>query len=256
MSRKSLIEINNLSVAYIINNEGQKLTALKDLTLQIHQGEFISIIGPSGCGKTTLLYTLAGLLKPTMGEIYLDSKKITGPGRERALVFQDPTLLPWRNTWGNITYGLESQGGEKSKIKEEVTHYLKLVKLSHFANFYPHQLSGGMKQRVNLARALACEPEILLLDEPFAALDAQTREKLGLELLEIWQKTKKTFVFVTHQISEALFLANRVIVLSARPGTVKKELKVNFSRPRQLSLKWEKKFTKKERLIWDLIEQK
>jgi len=180
---------------------------------------------------------------------------VSGPGHERVVVFQDATLLPWRNVWGNIAYGLEAQGIKKSQKEEKVRHYLKLVGLTKFADYYPHQLSGGMAQRVNLARALVCEPEILLLDEPFAALDAQTREKLGQELLTIWQKTKKTFVFVTHQISEALFLADRVIVLSSRPGKVKKEIKVGFPRPRHLSLKWQKEFVEKERLLWSLIEK-
>ena len=251
MSTKLIIQ--NLTITFE-SQEGQ-LTALKNLDLRVNPGEFLAIIGPSGCGKTTLLYALAGLLKPSEGKIFLNDQGVNGPGRERVVVFQDATLLPWRNVWGNIAYGLESQGIKKSQKEEKVRHYLKLVKLSKFANYFPRQLSGGMKQRVNLARALACEPEILLLDEPFAAIDAQTRERLGQELLEIWEKTKKTFVFVTHQISEALFLADRVIVLSARPGKVKKELKIDFPRPRRLSLKWQRKFIEKEQLLWSLIEK-
>lgn len=246
------LKIENLSVVY--QNLNNSLTAIKDLSFEVGNGEFVSIIGPSGCGKTTLLHTLAGLIKPTAGQILIDSLGMAGPNRRLAIVFQDATLLPWRNVWGNIAYGLESQRTTNSEKDERVNRYLKLVGLAKFAPFYPHQLSGGMKQRVNLARALSCEPEILLLDEPFAALDAQTREKMGQELSEIWQKTKKTFIFVTHQISEALFLADRIIVLSGRPGKIKRELKINFPRPRKMTLKWEKEFTAKEQYLWKLIE--
>lgn len=248
-----MLTIKDLSFFY--PTADKPLWVLNDINLTIRPGEFVCLIGPSGCGKTTLLYTIAGLLKPTTGEILLDGQKNTGPSSKKAMVFQDATLLPWRNVWGNLAYGLETQRIEKSEKENRVQHYLKMVGLANFVEYYPHQLSGGMKQRVNLARALACEPEILLLDEPFASLDAQTREKMGQELLSIWQKTKKTFIFVTHQISEALFLADRVIILSGRPGRIKKELKVDFPRPRQLSIKWEKKFTEKERLIWRLIEE-
>lgn len=219
------IYINDLTVTYKNNNA--MLTALKNLSLQIKESEFMSIIGPSGCGKTTLLNCLAGLLKPTSGEILIDDKKVKKPGEKTAMVFQDSLLLPWRNILKNVTYGLEVKKINTDKAKKQAKDALTLLNLNGFENYYPHELSGGMKQRVNLARALVCNPEILLLDEPFAHLDAQTRELMQYEVLNIFKKTRKTFIFVTHNIDEAIFLGQRLVILTKRPGEIKEIIEIN-----------------------------
>lgn len=226
------IQVNNLTFAY--PTKTGSLTALKDLSFEINKGEFVCIIGPSGCGKTTLLNCLAGLLKISQGEI-----KIHG---QTAVVFQDPLLLPWRSVLKNITYGLEIQKVNPEEISKRTKKILSVLNLSNFSNFYPHQLSGGMKQRVNLGRALICNPDILLLDEPLAHLDSQTREQLQQEILKIFEKEQKTFIFVTHLVEEAIFLADKLIILGKRPGKIKKILKINLGRPRQVNLKHSPKF--------------
>jgi len=202
------------------------LTALKDLDFTVRSGEFLTLVGPSGCGKSTLLDLLLGLGKPTKGRILIDGREIDGPGLDRGIVFQQYALFPWKTVRGNVEFGLEAQGIPKKERRELADHYIGLVGLKDFANHYPHELSGGMKQRVAIARSLACNPDVLLMDEPFAALDAQTREVLQAELLRIWEKTGKTIVFITHSIDEAVWLGQRVVVLTARPGTVKRIVEV------------------------------
>ncbi|SDS54916.1 ABC transporter ATP-binding protein [Bradyrhizobium canariense] len=196
-------------------------TALDDITLEVKSGEFLALVGPSGCGKSTLLDLLGGLTAPTSGRILLDGRPITGPARDRGIVFQQYALFPWRTAAQNIEFGLDIAGFKAMERREKARQYLDLVGLSAFADRYPHELSGGMKQRVAIARSLAYDPEVLLMDEPFAALDAQTRETLQGELLRIWRSTGKTIVFITHGIDEAIVLGQRVAVMTSRPGRIK-----------------------------------
>lgn len=206
--------------------------ALEIEPLSIRRGEFFCILGPSGCGKSTLLNILAGFEKPTQGEVHFDDCLVTGPNPKSVMVFQDCGLYPWRNTRENVTFGLELQGKSPSEYNQVADHYLELVGLSDFSEAYPQMLSGGMKQRVAIARALSVQPEALLMDEPFGALDALTRVKMQDELRTIWEKTKKTIIFVTHSIDEAVFLGDRVAVLSERPGRVKRVFDITIERPR------------------------
>ena len=199
----------------------QRFVAMDDVTLDVYAGEFLVLVGPSGCGKSTLLDLLAGLTLPTSGRVLIDGKPITGPARDRGVVFQQYALFPWLSALDNVAFGLEIAGIGKNDRRAKAAHYLELVGLSAFANRYPHELSGGMKQRVAIARSLAYEPQVLLMDEPFAALDAQTRETLQEELVEIWQRTGKTIVFITHGIDEAVVLGQRVAVMTSRPGRIK-----------------------------------
>lgn len=207
--------------------------ALGGIDLDIMDGEFFAIVGPSGCGKSTFLEIVAGLVKPTSGSIYIDDACITGPDHNRGIVFQGYALFPWRTVLGNVAYGLEEKGVPEPEREKICREYISLVGLSGFENHYPHELSGGMKQRVAIARALAYDPDILLMDEPFAALDAQTREGLQGEVLRIWNETKKTVLFVTHNIEEAVFLADKIAVMSGRPGVIKKVIDVSLPRPRK-----------------------
>lgn len=220
---KEKIFIDNVSKIYY---GAKTVEALKDITCSINENEFVVFLGPSGCGKTTLLNLIAGLDKPTKGKIYLDGKEITMPGLDRGYVFQEYALFPWLNVFKNIEFGLKRKKIPKEERKRIVEKYIKLVGLEEFKNAYPHQLSGGMRQRVAIARALAINPEVLLMDEPFGSLDAQTRVVLQEELLRLIIKTKKTVVFVTHSIDEAIFLAQKVYVFTKRPGRIK--LSVNI----------------------------
>jgi len=250
------LEARNVEVEYYNQRTGNRLTALKEVNLDVEQGEFISIVGTSGCGKTTFLNAVDGLLPLRRGRIRLDGKEIRRPGPDRAVVFQSPSLLPWRTVYDNIMYGLELQGKRKTdKAQQTVQELIRLVGLSGFEKAFPSELSGGMQQRCNLARALAVDPEVLLLDEPFAALDAQTREFMQAELLRIWESTHKTALFITHQIDEAVFLADRVIVFTSRPGTVRRVVNINLPRPRSLHVKREIKFLEYLDEIWTLIEE-
>ncbi|MGY4506487.1 NitT/TauT family transport system ATP-binding protein [Bradyrhizobium sp. GM24.11] len=198
-----------------------RFTALEDITLDVRAGEFLALVGPSGCGKSTLLDLLGGLTTPTSGRILLDGRPVTGPARDRGIVFQQYALFPWRTAAENVEFGLDVAGLKAAQRRDIARHFLDLVGLSGFANRYPHELSGGMKQRVAIARSLAYDPEVLLMDEPFAALDAQTRETLQSELLRIWRATGKTIVFITHGIDEAVVLGQRVAVMTSRPGRIK-----------------------------------
>ncbi len=228
--------------------------ALDRFNLEIHQGEFVSIVGPSGCGKSTFLNLLLGLIKPDSGELKLNNTPITGPGQERAMVFQEFGLLPWRTVAANVELGLELKGTPPAKRAEQATELIELVGLKDFASHYPHELSGGMKQRVGLARALATEPEVLLMDEPFAALDAQTRDLMQTELLEIWERTKKTVLFVTHSIEEAAYLSDRVIVMTARPGRTKTILPIALPRPRGYEMRLTPEFNAIKSRIWEVLK--
>ncbi|MEY9866539.1 NitT/TauT family transport system ATP-binding protein [Peribacillus sp. B2I2] len=244
-----------LDVTYVNNKTGAEVIALQNINLNIKDGEFICIVGPSGCGKTTFLNTVVGLLKPSKGEILLDQQKIDGPGKDRAMVFQNPSLLPWRTVLENVLYGVELLKQVTAEKKKEAKEFIEMVGLKGYENHYPHELSGGMQQRVNLARALTVNPSLILLDEPFSALDAQTREFMQGELLRIWDETKKTSLFITHQIDEAVFLADRIFVFGARPGRVVEVVDVDIPRPRELQVKRSPEFLEVVDHIWSIIEQ-
>lgn len=224
------LELRNVTKTF--KTEEGELTALENINLAIKPSEFLCIIGPSGCGKSTLLRLIAGLDDPSSGEILLDGKELRGPSQDRGMVFQEYSLFPWRNVLKNVTFGLEIQGIDKQEQYKIAEEYIELVGLKGFEKRYPYELSGGMKQRVAIARALATEPAILLMDEPFGSVDAQTRNILQEELLEIWMRTKKTILFVTHSVDEAVYLADRVAVVSSRPGCLVKCAKIDIPRPR------------------------
>jgi NitT/TauT family transport system ATP-binding protein len=231
------------------------LEALREINATVEQGEFITIVGPSGCGKTTFLRMVAGLEPATSGDILLDGQPLRGPASNRGFVFQNDSLLPWRTVLNNALVGLEISGRVGATERQRTLELLNLVGLSGFENYYPRQLSGGMRQRVNLARALAIDPEVLLMDEPFAALDAQTREIMQTELLRIWEQGRKTVLFVTHQIDEAVFLADRVLVFARRPGRLQEDVKIELPRPRTLAIKRTPAFTAYADRIWKMIER-
>lgn len=238
-----------------VERAGISLPVLENINISVEENEFVSIVGPSGCGKSTLLYIIAGLIKPTSGKIMINGKEITNPGPDRTIVFQNPTLFPWRTVLRNVTYGLEAIHLPMDEAKKRAMKFIELVGLKGFENYYPNRLSGGMQQRVNLARALVTNPEILLMDEPFAALDAQTREYMQTELLRIWSETRKTVIFVTHQIDESVYLSDKVIILSSRPGKIKKIIDVDLERPRNLELKRTTKFVRLVDEVWSYIER-
>jgi NitT/TauT family transport system ATP-binding protein len=225
------IEVRNVSLTY--DTPAGRVTGVEGASFDIEQSEFLCLVGPSGCGKTTLLNIIAGFLTPTAGEIRIAGKPVTGYGMDRGIVFQDfAQLFPWRTALANVTFGLEMKGMAKAEREEIAKQQLKLVKLEKFVRSYPHHLSGGMQQRVAIARALAYNPSVLLMDEPFAALDALTRDEMQRLLAEVWRETKKTVVYVTHNVAEAVYLADRVVVMSPHPGTVKTEVAIRLNRPR------------------------
>src|SRR5205085_4367320 len=213
---------------------GERLLALEGINLDVRAGEFLCIVGPSGCGKSTLLHLIAGLQKPTSGQILVDGQGVEAPGTDRILIFQELGLFPWLTVAENVEFGMKMKNISKAEREEKTHHYLRLVHLAQFKDSYTHQLSGGMRQRVALARALATEPDVLLMDEPFAALDAQTRDLLHDELERIWSETGRTIIFVTHNVREAIRLGDRVVLLTFRPGRVKSEFPVELPRPRHL----------------------
>jgi NitT/TauT family transport system ATP-binding protein len=225
------VEIKNLS-KFFMQKAGRKFIALNHVNLKVHQGEFVALLGPSGCGKTTLLNIIAGLDSPSTGQATVDGKAVHGPGPDRVVVFQEGALFPWLSAVQNVEFGLKVAGIEAKTRRHKALEFLQLVQLSQFASEFPHQLSGGMRQRLAIARALILDPKILLMDEPFAALDEQTRGKLQGELVDIWVKTGKTIVFVTHNIREALIMADRVCIFAAGPGRIKRELLIPIPRPR------------------------
>src|SRR6188768_3030104 len=225
------IEIRDVSLVY--DTPAGQVTGVQSASFNIEQSEFLCIVGPSGCGKSTLLNIIAGFLSPTGGEITIAGKAVNGYGQDRGVVFQDfAQLFPWRTALGNVAFGLEMKGVGKAEREDIAQKQLALVKLEKFANSYPHHLSGGMQQRVAIARALAYNPAVLLMDEPFAALDALTRDDMQRLLADVWRETRKTVIYVTHNVAEAVYLADRVVVMSSHPGTVKTEIKINLPRPR------------------------
>ena len=228
--------------------------ALRDIDLTVKDGEFVAIVGASGSGKSTLLRIIDGLMPASSGTIAVGSRAVSRPGPDRAMVFQNDSLLPWKTVIENVGYGLAIGGMARAEREAIAQRFIELAGLRGFEHHYPHQLSGGMRQRVNVARALAVDPRILLLDEPFAALDAQTREIMQAELLSIWGRQKKTVVLITHQIDEAVFLSDRVVVFSARPGQIRAEIPIDLPRPRDLEVKRSLAFVQLVDEIWKLIE--
>jgi NitT/TauT family transport system ATP-binding protein len=226
------VSIKNVSRIFSKNEDESGTEALHNVSFDVKDGEFVCILGPSGCGKTTLLRIIAGLETLTSGEITLNEVPIIGPDPKRGMVFQQYSLFPWRTVIDNVTFGLEMQGIKKVEARKQVEKYINLVGLEQFKNSYPYELSGGMQQRAAIARALSNEPEVLLMDEPFGALDAQTRNTLQDELLKIWEKRHVTILFVTHSVDEAVFLSDRIVVMTSRPGRIREIVNVELSRPR------------------------
>lgn len=248
------LEARSVSVDYVVTRTHSRVQALRKVSLYVEAGEFLAVVGPSGCGKTTLLNVIAGLIRPSAGSIALNGVAVTGPGRERALVFQSPALLPWRTVLDNAAYGLELQGAGRTEARARARKFIDLVGLSGFEESFPRELSGGMQQRTSLARALAVEPKLLLLDEPLAAVDAQTRESMQNELQHIWLQTRHTAILVTHQIREALYLADRVAVMSSRPGQIEAIVPVDLPRPRSRLTLQDPQFQALELQIWSLLQ--
>ncbi len=235
--------------------DGKTTEVLGQISFTVGRGEFVALVGPSGCGKTTLLRIIAGLVAPSSGVVRVNGRVVSGPGPDRAMVFQQDSLFPWRTVLQNVRFGLEVRGVGRREADEVCLRLLERVGLKGFDRYYPHEISGGMRQRVNLARALAVDPEILLMDEPFAALDAQTRELMQMELLRIWSDARKTVIFVTHQIDEACYLADRVLVIASRPGRIVEDIPVAIPRPRPLQVKRTSEFGRYVDRIWGLLEK-
>lgn len=254
MTKPKLVA-RDVCIEYYNPRTGKRVQALDRISLEIGDGEFACIVGPSGCGKTTFLNAVDGLLPINSGSLSLEGREITAPGPDRAMVFQQAALLPWRTVLGNIIYGLELRGTPKQEARERALSFVNLMGLAGFEDTYPSELSGGMQQRCNLARALAIDPEMLLLDEPFASLDPQTREFMQAELLKVWAKNQKTALFITHQINEAIYLADRVFVFAARPGRVRDVIEVDLPRPRPLRIKRDPRFLEIEDRIWTQIQE-
>ena len=252
-----VIVAKNVTVGYKLHRERKLLTALKDISLTINRGEFVVLLGPSGCGKTTFINAISGIVEPWEGSIEVDGKPVSGPGPDRAMVFQDYALMPWRTVESNIRMPFQFQnlGLSEAEIDARISRYLELVDLKGFEKSYPYELSGGMKQRVGIARALATEPTILLADEPFAAIDAMTREAMQSELERIVMKTRQTVVFITHSIDEAITLGDRIAVISRRPGRIKEVVEVNLPRPRfDGDVKSLPEYAEIRERIWDLVK--
>ncbi|HWV09547.1 ABC transporter ATP-binding protein [Pseudomonas sp.] len=246
------LKVDNVSLRYQ-SPKGETFTALDRVSFEVPDQQFAVIVGPSGCGKSSLLYLTAGLNEPTEGDIYVGGQKVNGPGADRGMVFQGYTLFPWLTVRQNIEFGLKRRGLGSSEIRTIVEFYLNEVGLAKFSEHYPKQLSGGMMQRVAIARALANDPQILLMDEPFGALDSQTRLQMQQLLLQVWGNSKKTVVFVTHDIDEAILLADRIYVMGARPGRIKEILDVPIDRPRHLDVVMEPEFIRMKRHILGLL---
>ncbi|MCI6886157.1 MAG: ABC transporter ATP-binding protein [Lachnospiraceae bacterium] len=247
------VKIDNVVKKY--NTRKGEMIALNGVNLEIKENEFICVVGPSGCGKSTLLNIIAGLLEPTSGQVLVDGKPVEGPGPERGVVFQQYALFPWLTVLKNVEFGLKLKGVTGEQATAEAMKYLKMVQLEQFANSYPKELSGGMKQRVAIARAYAVNPEVLLMDEPFGALDAQTRTQLQSELLVTWEQEKKTCFFITHDVDEAIILAQKVIIMSARPGRIKEIVDINIPYPRTQETKMSPEFLELKNYIWSQVYQ-
>ena len=249
----SYITANDVNLTFRPKNRAP-VTALDNFNVSVEQGQFVSIVGPSGCGKSTFLNVLLGLIEPNSGEMIVNGRTVRGPGQDRAMVFQEFGLLPWRTVMNNVELGLELQGMGQGERRDICQKFIQMVGLTGFENHYPHELSGGMKQRVGLARALASDPDVLLMDEPFAALDAQTRDIMQAELLRIWQEAKKTVLFVTHQIEEAVYLSDHVIVMTKRPGRAKRIIDIDLPRPRDYEMRVSARFNDLRLEIWNELK--
>ena len=249
------VKVHIDNVVKTFNGRNGEMVALNGVSLDIHENEFICVVGPSGCGKSTLLNIIAGLLEPTSGQVYCDGKLVTGTGTDRGVVFQQYALFPWLTVKKNVRFALEMRGVKGAEADELAMQYLEKVDLAKFADHYPKELSGGMKQRVAIARAYAAEPEVLLMDEPFGALDAQTRTQLQQELLNTWEKEQKTCFFITHDVEEAIILAQRVVVMCARPGRVKDIVDIDIPYPRDQETKMSPRFLELKNQIWGLVYQ-
>jgi NitT/TauT family transport system ATP-binding protein len=247
------LQARDIEFSYVDHTTHERLRAIDRLDLEIPEGQFVSIVGPSGCGKSTFLKIVNGLLPEYEGEIVIQEP--ASKGSAHAMVFQDAALFPWFSVLSNVAYGLRCQGVPPKVAQARAMPFIRMVGLEGFETKYPYQLSGGMQQRANLARALTVDPEILLMDEPFAALDAQTRELMQAELLRIWAEARKTVLFITHQIDEAIYLADRVLVMSARPGRILADIPVDLGRPRDLRIKRTPEFTLLADQVWDLISK-
>ena len=247
------IEAKNVNLTFTPPNR-MPVTALQGFDVAVGEGEFVSIVGPSGCGKSTFLNVLLGLIEPNSGEMAINGNRVSGPGRDRAMVFQEFGLLPWRTVLDNIGLAPELRGVGKRQRRDLCQGFIDMVGLSGFEAHYPHELSGGMKQRVGIARALMSDPDVLLMDEPFAALDAQTRDIMQAELLRIWQEAKKTVLFVTHQIEEAVYLSDRVIVMTKRPGRTKMIIDIPLERPRGYEMRVTPEFNALKLRIWNELK--
>ena len=245
------LEVEGLKKSYTRN--GRSLDILDLASLRVREAEFVSVIGPSGCGKSTFLHILGGFIKADRGAIRVYGAEVHEPGPDRGMVFQEFALFPWRTVAGNVAWALEVQGVPRRQIEQTVEKQLAMIGLAEFRHHYPAELSGGMKQRVALARVLAFDPKVLLMDEPFGALDAQTREVMQEELTRLWERTGKTIVFVTHDIEEAIYLADRVVVLSARPARIKEEVRIDLPRPRDITVKKSMQCHEYRNYVWDLI---
>ena len=247
------IALEASGVRKVYTKNGRPLEVLDVERFSVREGEFVTVIGPSGCGKSTFLHIMGGFIKAESGSIRVYGEEVNGPGPDRGMMFQEFALFPWRTVAGNIAWGLEAQGVPREQIKTTVWTYLQITGLGEFSNHFPAELSGGMKQRVALARVLAFDPKVLLMDEPFGALDAQTREVMQEELTRLWRQTGKTIVFVTHDIEEAVYLGDRVVVLTARPGRIREEVRIDLPRPRGLDVKKSVRCLEYRNSIWDLI---
>ncbi len=247
-----MIEIKQVTKRY--TSRGQEITALDQISLQVMDDEFLTIIGPSGCGKTTLLKIIDGLVPHDSGEILINGRRVSGPGPDRAMVFQNFALMPWADILTNVAFPLQLRKVPKKEREEKAAEFLAAVGLKGFQRHYPHELSGGMQQRVGLARAMVADPQVLLMDEPFAAVDAQTRQLLQEDLLNLWQRERKTVIFITHSMDEAVFLSDRVVILSPRPGRVGEILEVPLPRPRETdSIRRSTEFVELTNYIWDRL---
>jgi NitT/TauT family transport system ATP-binding protein len=255
MNAHGPIALEASAVRKIYRKDGREMPVLDVERFAAREGEFITIIGPSGCGKSTLLHIMGGFIPAESGTIRVYGRAVNGPGPDRGMMFQEFALFPWKTVAGNVAWGLEVQGVEKKLIDETVRRYLEIMGLAEFRNHYPAEISGGMKQRTALARVLAFDPKVLLMDEPFGALDAQTREVMQEEVTKIWERTRKTIVFVTHDIEEAVFLGDRVVVLSARPGRIREDIRIDLPRPRSLEIKKSIECHEYRNRIWDMIRQ-
>jgi NitT/TauT family transport system ATP-binding protein len=249
-----IIEVSKLAKDF---NAGRAvLRALADVSFSVEEGRFVTLVGPSGCGKSTLLQILAGLIGATSGQVLIEGKRISAPMPDKiGMVFQDPTLLPWKTALANVEFPLDLRGVDRTLRRSRCSALLDLVGLSEFADHYPHELSGGMRQRVAIARGLAQDPRLILMDEPFAALDEQTRTRMGHDLLDIWQKTGKTVFFITHSLTEAIYLSDVVFVMSPRPGRIIETIAIDFPRPRELDMIGSEAFGRIRNRIWHLIAE-